>query len=144
MSLRKVFSFGSILLILLCGLYSCKKGKNQTIPYVPVNIYINPSDPLYIKLAVPGGWLYLNGGSRGIIVYRRTVEEFVAYDRHCTYNVDDQCGKVSVNSTQIMAVDSCCLSEFVLTDGSVSKGPANQPLHQYQTSWDGNTLRIFN
>jgi nitrite reductase/ring-hydroxylating ferredoxin subunit len=68
----------------------------------------------------------------------------VAYDRHCTYDTENACGQVEVTSSQIMAIDSCCMSEFVLTDGSVVKSPASAPLQAYQVSFNGNELRIFN
>jgi nitrite reductase/ring-hydroxylating ferredoxin subunit len=135
-----VFIF-SILSIINIG---CKKRKNTVIPYIPVNIYIYPSDPNFNKLNTPGGWVYLTGGSRGIIVYRRSNEEFVAYDRHCTYDTENTCGQVKVTSTQITAIDSCCMSEFVLTDGSVVKSPATVPLQAYQVNYNGNELHIFN
>lgn len=133
---------------LLIGMFfiaiSCKKKNNSVIPYVYVNLYIYPSEPLYNKLNAVGGWVYVSGGSRGIVVYRRSNDEFVAYDRHCTYQPDNSCGTVNVNSSQIMAVDSCCGSQFVLTDGSVAKAPATISLKAYQTSFDGNALHIFN
>lgn len=123
----------------------CKKNKEEgRVPYVPVNIVLNTSDPLFVKLNAPGGWVYVNGGSRGIIIYRLSLDDFRAYDRHCSFQPEDACGKVSVNSSQIMAVDSCCGSEFVLTDGSVAKSPASRPLTQYLTSYDGNRLLITN
>jgi nitrite reductase/ring-hydroxylating ferredoxin subunit len=143
-------SLPSTVQIAVCSLFffllifSCRKRNNTVIPYIPVNIYIYTSDPRFNALNTPGGWAYLNGGSRGIIVYRRSNEEFVAYDRHCTYNVDDPCGQVKVGATQITAIDSCCMSEFVLTDGSVIKNPATAPLQAYQVRYNGNELHIFN
>lgn len=132
------------LMALAIFIFGCKKRKNTVIPYIPVNIYIYPSDPNFNKINTPGGWVYLNGGSRGIIVYRRSNEEFVAYDRHCTYDTENACGQVEVTSSQITAIDSCCMSEFVLTDGSVVKSPATVPLQSYQVSYNGNELHIFN
>jgi nitrite reductase/ring-hydroxylating ferredoxin subunit len=126
----------------LC-LSACKKSNEPYVPYVRVNFTIRPSDPQFNKLNVPGGWINVTGGSRGIILYRKSNDEFLAFDRHCTFRVADFC-RVSVNNTQIMAQDTCCGSEFVLTDGSVAKGPASQPLLQYQTVWDGFTLQVFN
>lgn len=135
-----------VLLLVLSTVFisACKKKKNSVIPYFPVNIYIYPSDPNFNKLNTPGGWAYLNGGSRGIIVYRRSNEEFVAYDRHCTYDTENPCGKVSVDASQIMAKDTCCGSEFVLTDGSVVKSPASVPLQSYRVNYNGNELHVFN
>jgi nitrite reductase/ring-hydroxylating ferredoxin subunit len=136
--------FGVVVIFFTTIAFACKKRKNTVIPYVPVNIYIYPSDPNFNKLNTPGGWAYLNGGSRGIIVYRRSNEEFVAYDRHCTYDTENACGKIEVTSTQITAIDRCCMSEFVLTDGSVVKSPASLPLQAYQVNYNGNELHIFN
>ena len=95
-------------------------------------------------LAIPGGWTYINGGSRGIIIYRASNDVFKAYDRHCTFDSSNSCALVSVEVNNITGFDDCCGSKFILTDGSVTQGPANLPLKQYQTSFDGNELRIFN
>lgn len=123
---------------------SCNKDpKNDIIPYVPVNINIYVSDPAFFELSVIGGFTYINGGSKGIVVYRQTQDVFLAFDRHCTYNVNDACS-VQADSSLVFLEDSCCGSSFMLFDGSVSKGPATIPLKQYATSFDGNVLLISN
>ena len=141
--LLKVLPPGLICLFFLTQ-SACKKENNRRIPYVPVNAVLYISDPQFNRLNVVGGWVYINGGSRGIIVYRRGQDDFVAYDRHCTFEPDNACGRVSVNNTQIQAVDSCCGSEFILTDGNVTKGPATIPLQDYITSFDGARVLISN
>jgi len=95
-------------------------------------------------LSVPGGWTYVNGGSRGIIIYRVSNDQFNAYDRHCTYDSSNSCALVSVDVTNINGLDDCCGSKFLLTDGSITNGPANLPLKKYQTNFDGQVLRVFN
>lgn len=122
---------------------SCKKSTQQ-IPYVPVNFYLYTSSPQFNQLSAVGGWTYVNGGSRGIVIYHRSIDEFIALDRHCTYNIDDACGRVSVDNSFITLTDSCCNSQFLLYDGSVTKGPAGIPLKTYQTSYDGYVLKVFN
>ncbi|PJB13996.1 MAG: hypothetical protein CO118_10880 [Flavobacteriales bacterium CG_4_9_14_3_um_filter_32_8] len=124
--------------------FSCSKNNDSNIPLVTVNIIIHINDPAYNMLTVPGGWTYLNGGSRGIIVYRASNDVFQAYDRHCTFDSSNSCALVSVEVNNITGFDDCCGSKFILTDGSVTQGPANLPLKQYQTSFDGNELRIYN
>jgi len=109
-----------------------------------VNIYINSANPEFIDLNAVGGWTYIIGGSRGIIVYRASTNDFKAYDRHCTYDVTNSCGLVAVEVNNITGRDDCCGSKFLLTDGSVTQGPANLPLKQYQTTFDGSVLHIFN
>lgn len=125
-------------------LINCKKDNNSNIPLVEVDVYIHVNDPAYNNITVPGGWTYINGGSRGIIIYRVSNDAFKAYDRHCTYDSGNSCALVSVDASNITGYDSCCGSKFILTDGSVTQGPANLPLKQYATSFDGSTLHIFN
>ena len=79
--------------------FGCNKEENSVIPLVTVNININTNDPAYNSIAVPGGWIYINGGSRGIIIYRVSNDAFNAYDRHCTYDSGNSCALVSVDAT---------------------------------------------
>ena len=95
-------------------------------------------------LLAVGGWVYITGGSRGIIVYRFSPDEFLAFDRHCTFQVEDGC-RTDVDNTNITAVDSdCCGSKFLIVDGAPIDGPANIGLQHYNTQFDGNTLLITN
>ena len=136
-----------LVLLTLLTTSSCKKEQNTTaggVPFSQVDIQININNPAYNDLAVPGGWLYLTGGSRGIIVYRNTIDTFTALDRHCPYQPQDLC-QVAVDSTEITARDTaCCGSAFLIIDGSVTQGPSALGLQQYNTTFNGTTLRIFN
>jgi nitrite reductase/ring-hydroxylating ferredoxin subunit len=130
-------------------LVACKKDDiNQQlgIPYVNVDRYILLNDPNSLSLNAVGGFLYVNAGSRGILVYHRAYEEYVAFDRHCTYNTSDACGKVSLDSTSNVILNcACCASKFSIIDGSVLNGPAINPLLQYQAQLSGpGTLHIYN
>lgn len=132
------------LLIALFFIACSKDDNNSNIPLVSVNYYIHTNDPAYNKVTVPGGWMYLNGGSRGIILYRASNDEFRAFDRHCTYNSTSSCALVSVENNNITAYDDCCGSKFLITDGSVTQSPASLPLKQYQTTFDGSVLHVYN
>jgi len=123
---------------------TCKKEENNTVPIVPVDIYIYLSNPSFIDLNAIGGWVYITGGARGILVYRKSISEFMAYDRNCTYNSSDACAVVSVDASNIIAVDTCCNSQFSLFDGSVIQNPAVLPLKTYYTTFDGTVLHIYN
>jgi len=122
---------------------ACKKDEDA-VPNVTVNLVISTTDIAFNDLNAVGGWIYLVGGSRGILVYRLSLDEFMAYDRHCTYEPSESCGQVAVDVSGVIAVDDCCDSQFVITDGSVIDGPASLPLKRYQTSFDGNLLHIYN
>ena len=131
-------------LTVLLSSNSCERRNASGIPYVPVNYQLTVSNPEFAPLLAVGGWLYIGGGSRGIIIFRATPEEFRAFDRHCTFQVEENC-RVNVDNTDIAAIDSdCCDSKFLLFDGAPIDGPAPVGLHQYNTQFDGNTLFIFN
>ena len=131
-------------IIILLFLVGCRQTNNNGIPYVQVNIKLYTTDPAFFNLNAVGGWEYINGGSKGILVYRSGIDEFKAYDRHCPYQPNDACSIVAVDSSNIMAVDTCCGSQFVITDGQVTKAPSVEPLKEYQTSYDGSVLIITN
>lgn len=131
-------------ILFLCILVSCKRDRQANIPYVPVDITIYLSDPQHFNLNFVGGWGYLNGGSRGIVVYRITQDGFVAFDRHCTYDVNNPCGQVSVDTNSFFLTDTCCNSSFLVSDGSVYRAPATLPLQYYRTTYYENYVRIYN
>jgi nitrite reductase/ring-hydroxylating ferredoxin subunit len=137
----------SHLLLPLCILLltpGCRKDKQVDVPLVNVDIEININLPEYNALAVTGGWAYVTGGSEGLIVYRKSPDEFTALDRHCTFQPEDLC-RVTVDDSQVMARDtSCCHSAFLLLDGSVTEAPAVLGLKRYNTTFNGTILRIFN
>jgi len=125
----------------------CKKDKQVDVPLVNVDIEININLPEYNALAVTGGWAYVTGGSEGLLVYRKSPDEFTALDRHCTYRPEDLC-RVYVDDSQVIARDTVsadhCGSAFLLMDGSVVQGPAVLGLKRYNTTFNGTILRIFN
>lgn len=135
---------GFSMLSVLLTFSACDRSNRSGIPYVPVNYQLTVSNPEFAPLLAVGGFVTIAGGSKGIIIYRFSPEEFRAYDRHCTYLVDDNC-RVTMDNTDITAVDTeCCDSKFLIIDGAPIAGPAAIGLQQYNTNFDGNTLFIFN
>ena len=140
-SIRSLVIAGFIMMLL----NNCTKNQN-IVPYVYVDQYINISLPSYSSLNSIGGWVYISGGSQGIIVYRQSYDQFSAYDRHCTFNAENPCGKASVDPTNSFVECSCDSSQYQLYDGLVIQGPATYSLKNYQTSFDviTNQIHIFN
>ena len=126
-------------------LTSCKEKDPYPIPNVPVNIILNLDLPSNQNLNAPGGWIYADGGSRGLIIYRN-FDEFVALDRHSTVESEKSCAIVSVDSINYFNLnDSCTTSKYSILDGTVIQGPAKWGLKKYQSSWDGAyTVHIYN
>ena len=136
-----------VMIACFCTAYfsACKKKKNDVsyVPYVYVDFYCTLSNPQFVALNAVGGWVYVTGGSRGIILYRNSNDEVQAFDRHCPFQPESSCGYLQVKSAPT-AIDTCCGSEFLLVDGSVLKQPAANPMLRYQTTFDGNQVHVFN
>ncbi|TND01840.1 MAG: hypothetical protein FD123_4216 [Bacteroidetes bacterium] len=130
--------------IAACSLSTACKKENQGVPYVPVNITMYVTDPQFVNLNAVGGWVYITGGYRGILLYRKSQTEFAAYERACTFDPENTDEYVKMDANNIEAVDSHCGSRFLITDGSVTQGPAGVPLKTYQTHFDGTVLTIYN
>lgn len=128
----------------LLAVSSCKKENRTGVPPVALDVTLNINLPEYADLQVPGGWVYLTGGSQGLIVYRKSTDQFTALDRHCPYQPENLC-RVYVDESQVIARDTaCCHSAFLLQDGQPTNGPSSFPLTSYHTIFNGNTLRIYN
>ena len=130
-----------ILLIVLLHL-GCEN-EVYDFPQVDVNLNLYINNPEFFNIEAPGGWIYLNGGVAGILLYRKTLDEFIAYDRASTYNPVSDCG-ITVDLDNIILKDPCSDSQFLITDGSVIQGPASQALKRYNTNLYGNNLSIYN
>lgn len=139
--------YNTIIICLVIGFsfYSCKKKEVYPIPNIPVSILLNLNLPAYQDLNNPGGWAYIDGGSRGIIVYRN-FNEFIALDRHTTVHPDSSCAIAKVDSVNIFILnDPCSEAQYSITSGTVLKEPGQWALKQYFTSWDGAySLQITN
>lgn len=141
---NKQLLVGLLLCLVLWPSQGCRKSRPGGVPLSLVDISINVNNPAYADIAVPGGWLYLTGGSLGIIVYRLSQEEFVAMDRHCPYQPEEMC-RVHVDDSNVIAkCDECCNSGYLIIDGTVTQGPAALGLQRYNTAFNGTILRIYN
>ncbi len=126
-------------------IFSCKKSSYHPVPSVPFDITINLSLPSYISLQGVGGWAYVTGGVQGIVVYRKSSDEFVAFDRKSPITSSECTKPLTTNPDNFLQLeDSCTNAKFSLFDGSPISG-SEFGLRRYQTQWNGSSiLRIFN
>jgi len=142
----KVFKTVFVGLLLLIGSNACKDDYTSVVPYVYVDMPINPTS--YIEFNIPGGSVYFkNAGFGGIIVFRDQIDSsnpFLAFDAACTYEVSSTCRVVADGSG--LATCPCCGSQYILSGGNGSpvKGPAIEPLKQYHTSYTGGRILVRN
>jgi len=137
----KIISFSLLILMLPI---SCDKNKKNIIPYVTVDFTIDILSTFYTELTSVGGWVNVTGGYKGILIYRLSMDEFLAFDRCCSYNPQDPCEIIEMEESGLTMIDSCCGSRFLILDGSPIEGPATRMLRQYRTMYDGRYLRVFN
>jgi hypothetical protein len=140
----KIVSLALICLLAVACKKKAQKVQDNGVPYVSFSMVIYPNDPLNFKIQTPGGWMYFSGGNDGLIVYRKTVTEFVVLDRTSTYAPDDYNSRVKVQSDAFTCKDTVSGSKWQIVDGAVMAGPATAALRIYPNSYDGNALRITN
>jgi len=133
-----------VILLIVTAILSCKEDeKCKTIPYEYVNFYIDINDPEFIELNSVGNSIAITGGFKGIIVYRKTIDEFSVFERACPHDPEAQYGRVKI-SEQFYAIDSVCGSKFSLTfDGSPIEGPARCGLKKYNSNFNPQTNRLY-
>ena len=136
-----------LILLLTIIFFNCKKSKDNSVQGGYVNLRLSLNLPQYTQLNAIGGWVYIpqssDAGLKGLIVYRRTLDAYAAYDRACTYDPNNNC-QLQVESSGITTIDTCCGSKFEIYYGSVTQAPATQPMIQYKTAIDGSDLYITN
>ena len=126
---------------------SCGDSNPHPVPYVPVNEVVYLSTPSGYALQFVGGTVVLpDAGVRGIVVYRRTLQEnvddFAALDLCCPNHLQAGCGLELEDN--LYAVCPCDGQRFLLFDGQPLDGNTTYPLLPYRISYDGNALRIRN
>jgi nitrite reductase/ring-hydroxylating ferredoxin subunit len=142
------------LIAIVCACKDNTKDNTNTefFPPVQVNTNINLSFPQYADLNNIQGYAYLPEGHRGIVVYHTIDDRFVAFDRTCSFNTDQACAYVSMDSNRVQlrcgqfnpAFTPCCNSVFDAASGTATSGNAKIPLKQYFTSKQGNVIFISN
>jgi hypothetical protein len=138
---RVFFWFGLILAL------ACSKDTNLISPIPDVivreQLNLNSAEALPLK-SRDGTFVYIKGGLKGIIVYRRSQDNFLAFERKSPYRLEDSCGIISGHSSYLYMIDSChnCTFDW---QGQPTGGPCKDIMKQYQVQYLNNfTLLITN
>lgn len=145
-----------ILIVSLASLLFLSGCKEPMVnPYYPtgiINFTIYPNSMHEFELNVISGYKYYTSDpestSRGIIVYRLSHDEFLAYDR-LPPNEPFACCDDEGNCTRLVVdfpfvVDNCNQIKYNILNGSIFEGEGIYPLIQYHTSYNGYELRVYN
>ncbi len=122
------------------AIVSCKRDDDAPLAYV--NFSIDPDSPAYGGLNTVGGYAYLTGGYCGVVVFRTSWTDFVAYERGCP-NDNSTAVEVDPDNSVILFCPKCG-SQFVYTDGSPIEGVAKTSLRQYNAVYSGGMLHVYN
>lgn len=144
---------GTGMIMLAIFITACKKDDGGRQPLPPINITIDPNSTIYQELNVVSGWLYLaeeDGAeppSRGIIVYRLSTEDFLAFERTPPFKPDSCCNANKTICSSLIVdypfiLDTCTASKYLILDGSPVEGPSYMPLGAYVTEYYGGLLYI--
>jgi hypothetical protein len=149
-NMNKLLILYAVFLVLLTS--SCTKNQVNPDPIieVPVNITINMALPQYEHLLYQGGFVYEEGGVKGVVIVHHSDDQYYAFDRACSYQPNNACSRIEVDSSILLFrcgqtnnnnFVKCCESRFSF-DGSVFNGPSVFGLKHYFVSKSGNLLNI--
>lgn len=136
-------TFFAILMVIF--VISCnKKPENQIDIDVDIDFTIYPNSIEYQELNTVGGWMYLTAPlpSYGIIVYKMTIDEFMAYDRK-PFISNSLCPDNRLIVDLPFVVDECNEQNYSILSGINENGDGTH-IYWYQTEFDGTALRIYN
>ncbi len=147
-ALKSLVSNLSIFLLIFF-VSACEDVKND-IPDIPVNFTIYLDDPIYRELRTVGNSITVLGGHAGIVVYRFTQDEFIAYDRLCPVEQKEDC-RIQATDDDLFYTCNCCKTPYLMIDGTgQSRNDTTFPgtgkfLKAYRTYYNGNNeVRITN
>ncbi len=116
---------------------------DDPIPFLSFSpIVLNLNLPEYVKLRSDGGSMVIEGGIRGIILFRQSATTYQAYERNCSYQPNNACANVEIDLSALFMIDHCCSSTFDFVTGKPTGGPAWRPLQRYETILNGSELTI--
>ncbi len=133
------------LLLILIGFASCVEEEPKIVPDVYLNITINLNLPEYTDILVPGNAvLYPNEGydNNGIIVYRHTQDEFIAFDATCPQHIE-QSTAIEIDKEDF-ATGKCPHCNTTYSFFNFGQASSGYPLKRYRTTLNGSYLYIGN
>ena len=135
-----------LLLFSFCAFLNCSNNEdlNNCIQSLPLNYTTDLNNPALINVLVPGGFVELNAGSKGILLGNVNGNEFIAYDKICPAG---DCKDPMTFERGIVLKCACDNSEYGVGKG-IGGAPQTAgfvcPAIEYRVIKNGTSLRIIN
>ena len=135
---------GILIVLISLSLLSCTKDGLDRIPEAYVNYRITIQE---FNIKNKNGLLLVNKmdntGVAGLMIYRRSDNAYVAFDRCSSVNPQSRCAVVP-DDPNLTATDPCSGAKFSLFDGSAVKAPAKRPLKEYKVIISNFEISVVN
>ena len=135
---------GFFIRLFIISSLSCTKDGLDRIPEAYVNYRITIQE---FNIKNKNGLLLVNKmdntGVAGLIIYRRSDNAYVAFDRCSSVNPQSRCAVVP-DDPNLTATDPCSGAKFSLFDGSAVKAPAKRPLKEYKVIINNFGISVVN
>lgn len=147
------FSKLRFFLILMSGIIlfqSCTKETSDVVPETYINIVLYSDITTQIGISqsriITNTMVPVNSlgyDNNGIIIYRNSQNEYFAYDRTCTYHIEESIA-VNLWTNPMFAVCPKCNTKYQLFWSGIpaDEGPSVYPLKQYKASYNPNTFEL--
>lgn len=122
----------AVLAIGIFLLVSCAK-EDSGVP----DIYVNYRflDVEYESKRDENGLFMVSGqGVAGLMIYRISSGNYVAFDRCSTVNPGQKCAVKAEEGSAFTVIDPCSGAKFSVIDGAPAKAPAKKALKKYNVS----------
>ncbi len=136
----------TLFLFTFLALSNCSNNNdlNNCLQSLPLNITTDLNNPQLINALVPGGFVELTGGSRGVLLMNVNGSEFIAYDKLCPA---DACSTPMTFDGSFTLKCECDNSEYGVGKG-IGGAPQTEgficPAIEYRVIKSGSVLRITN
>ncbi len=133
-----------ILLLVTILFFGCAGGTQVApcLPNITLNVSTDLNNPSLINAQTPGGHAFLNGGSKGILLFNIDGTRFVAFDRLCPNN---DCDAPMSFENGLTLKCSCDDSEYsVHFQGSPQTENNSCFAREYRVTKLGTSIRITN
>ena len=139
--IKKTLLFFSFLAFLSC---SNNEDLNNCIQSLPLSYTSDLNNPQLLNANVPGGFVELNAGSKGVLLMNVNGSEFIAYDKLCPA---DGCATPMTFDGSFILKCKCDGSEYGVGKG-IGGAPQTEgficPAIEYRVVKSGTVIRITN